>query len=49
MYSYCMAVTVFSANCVLLTKTDMIPLFMMSKGRNGVVDKVVNSRWVKLY
>lgn len=48
MYSYCMAVTVFSADCVLLTKTDMIPIFMKSKGRNGVVDKVVNSRLVKL-
>lgn len=48
MYSYCMAVSVFSTDCVLLSKTDMIPIFMKSKGRNGVVDKAVNSRWVKL-
>lgn len=40
MYSYCMAVSVFSTDCVLLTKADMIPIFMKSKGRNGVVDKL---------
>lgn len=37
-----------SSGCILLNKTDIVPVFMEPKGRSEVIDKVVNSRLGKL-
>lgn len=36
-YSYYMAVIVPSAGCILVNRTDMVPVFMEPQGRSGMV------------